>query len=550
MRLFVQISLVFCSALLLLGEFKCDAAETIGVIEIGAKGIKKIACEVTPNDFIWTNKGDFNADIASTWKGDKFDEQPFEEAMRGIADFVISLEKAGVPKNRIFAVVSSGAIQTLTEKSGGKSEAAFAELKRNLVAKGIDSPNIEVLDVQLEAALNYLDAASPRDGRVAAFDVGSGNSKVALGDGIPSSIKEILSWDIGPGTKRLGSERDLSKLNVDEQKVLRYTKTFYLSGGIGYVVASWTKPREFGVAATAEEYLVITLDDIRTFRKSLETESDKLFDEKLQELNDETRGDLTAAKNLLRAKGIFDVKQLDAGSWILESIFSKLRSGDDGVEVRIVKDGQFSVAKGWAKQRSVKLFGPRLSALMQEPVRQIVTAIEDLKSSSKPINSEQISVSIENLRKSTSNEVKNLVVRMDEIESTLQKIEASSATIASTSDRQAVMLKEILDELRRKAPGPGSPVSPLSDRESAVMFLTEAIRLRKLGQLNAAARELNQALKHSVMEADVWVVHAIVARELGDEATAQDSIINASKLIESGRFSRSKLAQSLEKVQG
>lgn len=269
-------------ATVLLGSTALSAAERYGGIEIGAKGIKTAAVEVTDDGKLVTmqlEKEVTNASI-SRLNGIKFSQAKIDDVAFVVKQFKDALmNDLNVPAGNISVVASSGV-------------PTFASNYADLAAKveEVSGLTLSRIDAREEASLTNL-ALIPAKARTTAMviDIGSGNTKGGTFVTGSGTTQDFAGLDASFGTATFAQEIETaigndggSAVNVSAslahevvgktleaqiaaKPVLSQRKTVLFSGGSVWAMMTMLKPQ-----TALDPFPAITTQDVAAYRKLME----------------------------------------------------------------------------------------------------------------------------------------------------------------------------------------------------------------------------------------------------------------------------------------
>jgi exopolyphosphatase/pppGpp-phosphohydrolase len=305
-----------------------------GGIEIGAKGVKATAIDVTGDADAYDVKV-LLADTANTTlaaglgESGRFAPDAVKATAAAVAKFAATLQNEHkVPAERLYVVGSSGLFSAIEGKPDAvkANQDALAEAVRE--ACGL---KMTFIDVKREAELSITGVIPSRHvGASVLIDVGSGNTKGGLRDGDKGAVTfgvpygSVTFADAARKRPDAGSYPDKAaalrqqvlgpalKKAIEEKPALAQRERVYLGGGAVWAMANFVHP------GGSEPYLPITPEDVATYRKLLLASPGEFPKADLASLGEKQRA--AAEKEIERVKKTFTPEQLLAGAEILQGL--------------------------------------------------------------------------------------------------------------------------------------------------------------------------------------------------------------------------------------
>lgn len=331
-------------------------------VEVGSKGVKMSVVEISKSP---QTTGNFNILKDSTFNTDfiAFTQASFDATLNSFTSFYkLAMNEYKVPAKRIFTVISSG-VKMQSEKEG-KQEWVTSFI--TAFQKNINEPQrkVEVIDVMQEARLSHLGIV-PNSKRYNTFliDIGSGNAK---GGYFPfGNTTEFKLFQVNFGTRSTfqaaekNSYEDPTLSNYKRQlnRVLEgaenseiiyavnisgayiLSDNIVCSGGIAWSIATLIYPE-----LVSNSVVPVTYEEIEKFSNTLFTNFNALKpDELIKRITDPALNKEAILKELKRVHGVFDQKQLMAGTGLLLKIMRQFKSVFETKQFFMVKTGQV----GW-----------------------------------------------------------------------------------------------------------------------------------------------------------------------------------------------------------
>jgi exopolyphosphatase/pppGpp-phosphohydrolase len=309
-------------------------AAVYGGIEIGAKGVKATAIDVTGDAggydvrvlFADTKNTTLTAGLAESGR---FAQPALEATAAAVARFAASMQKEHkVPAENLYVVGSSGLFSALEGKKDaiGTNRDALAGAVRD--ACGL---KMAFLDVKREAELSFTGVVPSRYAADAVLiDIGSGNTKGGYRDG----DKDVVTFGVPygsvtfsdaakqrPGDAGYAQKADalrqevlepaLRKIAADKPALVKRERV-YLGGGAVWAMATLIRP------GGREPYVPVTAADVAAYRKLLLQSPGEFPKPDLSSLGASERA--AAEKEIERVKTTFTPQQLLAGANILQGL--------------------------------------------------------------------------------------------------------------------------------------------------------------------------------------------------------------------------------------
>ncbi len=331
-------------------------------IEVGSKGVKMSVVEISKSP---QTTGNFNILKDSTYNTDfiSFTQTSFDNTLNSLTSFYnLANTDYKVPAKRIFTVISSG-VKMQAEKDGKQEWIAnlISSFQTNIKDPG---RKVEVVDVLQEARLSHLGIV-PNARRYNTFiiDIGSGNAK---GGYFPhGNTTEFKLFQVNFGTrstfqaaeKNLTDDPSLANYKRQLNRVLEgvengeiiyavnvsgayaLSDNIVCSGGIAWSVATLIYPE-----LVNNSVVPVTYEEVEKFANTLYTNFKAVTpDELLKRITDPSLDKETIFKEMKRVHGVFDQKQLMAGTGLLLKIMRQFKSVYETKQFFMVKTGQV----GW-----------------------------------------------------------------------------------------------------------------------------------------------------------------------------------------------------------
>jgi hypothetical protein len=331
-------------------------------IEVGSKGVNMSVVEISKSPQTTCN---FNILKDSTFNTDfiAFTQTSFDNTLATLTSFynLVNTEFK-IPSKRIFTVIGSG-VKMQAEKDGKQEWIA------NLITgfqKNINEPGrkVDVVDVMQEARLSHLGIV-PNSKRYNTFliDIGSGNAK---GGYFPyGNTNEFRLFQVNFGTrstfqaaeKTLGDDpsifnykRQLNRVldNAENGEIIyavnvsgayNLSDNIVCSGGIAWSIATLIYPE-----LVNNSVIPVTYEDVEKFSNTLYANFKAVTpDELIKRITDPSLDKEAIFKELKRVHGVFDQKQLMAGTGLMLKIMRQFKSIYETKQFFMVKTGQV----GW-----------------------------------------------------------------------------------------------------------------------------------------------------------------------------------------------------------
>jgi exopolyphosphatase/pppGpp-phosphohydrolase len=309
-------------------------AEVHGGIEIGAKGVKAAALDVTGGADGFDAKVLMNATqnttlVAGLASSGHFDAEALKETAAAVAKFAGQMQKDHkVPPERIYVVGSSGLFSALAGKKDDikTNQEALASAVRD--ACGL---KMTFISVEREVELSIVGAVPPKYlGSALLLDVGSGNTKGGYRDGDKGYVTASIPYGSVTFTDAIKKRAEKEgfaetaaalrgellapalKKEIDNRPELRKRERIYLSGGAVWAMATLIRPGDRGA------YVALTAEDVEAYRKLLLKSPGKFPELDLTAIKDEAVRQ-EVKKEIERVKETFKPEQLLAGAEILKA---------------------------------------------------------------------------------------------------------------------------------------------------------------------------------------------------------------------------------------
>ncbi|ADC90062.1 TPR repeat-containing protein [Thermocrinis albus DSM 14484] len=304
-----------------------------GGVEIGAKGVKAIALEITlREDELYDINELFRENINTTIiagvkeKGE-FTSEGIEETAQAVKTLINKMREKGVPGNNIFLVASS-AITAVKNKE---------ELSKRIEA--LTGYRLLFLTAQDEVLYNIAGALPPKYYyNSIVVDVGSGNTKIGYLEKVADSII-VKSFEIPYGSvslteeaiKRGSFKKSLTEilhreiiplLNREKSKNPAYVnrKNVFLIGGAVWALSTLQKPEQI-----KESYVKLTATDIEKFLNTINKNPEKALNPDISKLKPELKD--RAQKQIEKVKDVFTQENLISGISLLNTISKEFNFG-------------------------------------------------------------------------------------------------------------------------------------------------------------------------------------------------------------------------------
>jgi exopolyphosphatase/pppGpp-phosphohydrolase len=311
------------------------AAALYGGIEIGAKGVKAIALDVTSSAagpeikvlMTGTQNTTLTAGLAAS---KKFSARALEDTAAAVTKLLNKMQKEHhIPRANIFVVGSSGLFSAIS----GDKEATDANRKALMAAiRSASGEPMSFVDVRREAELTINAVIPPRNASSSVLiDIGSGNTK----GGYRSKDGRYVLFGIPYGSvtfsdciaKQPGTESSADRAVAARRKVLTPAlrkdldgkmglterERIYLSGGATWALATYMHPGD------RTSYVPITRDDVARYCQLLQKTPGRHPTIDLSAIPDEAVR-AAASKEIARVNKVFTPEQLLAGAEILKAL--------------------------------------------------------------------------------------------------------------------------------------------------------------------------------------------------------------------------------------
>jgi exopolyphosphatase/pppGpp-phosphohydrolase len=313
-----------------------------GGIEIGAKGVKTIALDVTGDadnfDIKVLMTGTENTTLtAGLAEAGRFSPEALQATAEAVAKFANTLQQEHkVPTERIYVVGSSGLFSAIADKKDAikSNQDALSEAVQK--ASGL---KMTFIDVTRESELS-IDGIVPKKYSAVSIllDIGGGNTKGGFRDGDKGPVTFGIPYGSvsfsDAARKRPGEASYAEKASalrqevvapalrkaIEEKPALSKRERVYLSGGAIWAMTTFVHP------GGQEPHVSVTPEDIATYREMLAKANGDYPSPALSSLGDKERA--AAEKEIERVKKTFTVEQLLAGAEILKALADEFHFKD------------------------------------------------------------------------------------------------------------------------------------------------------------------------------------------------------------------------------
>jgi exopolyphosphatase/pppGpp-phosphohydrolase len=321
------------------------SAAVHGGIEIGAKGVKATAIEVSGDADAYDVKvlmaGTENTTLtAGLGKSGRFAPEAVKATAAAVAKFAETMRKEHkVPADNLYVVGSSGLFSAIEDRPEAvkANQDALAEAVRQ--ASGL---KMTFIDVKREAELSF-DGVVPKKyaGAAMLLDIGSGNTKGGFRDGDKGELTfgvpfgSVTFADAaarrpgnGPYADKAATLRGevlapALRQAIEKKPALARRERVYLGGGAVWAMATFLHP------GGREPYLALTPEDLAAYRQLLLRSPGEFPKVDLTGLDDKERA--AAEKEVERVKKTFTPEQLLAGAEILWALSGEFEFKDKKV---------------------------------------------------------------------------------------------------------------------------------------------------------------------------------------------------------------------------
>jgi len=306
-------------------------AALYGGIEVGSKGVKAIALELTLDDEgLYVVRELFRESINTTIiSGVKetgaFSSEGIEETAQAVKTFIEKAKQSGVPDKNIF-VVASSAVGSVKNR-----EALSSRIQE------LTGYRIVFLTVKDEITYGIVGTVPPDYYYNSILvDIGSGNTKIGYLEKIGDTLN-VKNFEIPYGTVSLTEEgkkkgnlhKELSRilntkvipiLKKESEKNPAYLnrKNVFLIGGAVWALTTLQKPERIN-----EGYVKFTSKDIEDFLTNLRKNPEKLLNPDISKLKEEEKQQ--AQKQIEKLKDVFTIDNLISGASLLNTISKELK---------------------------------------------------------------------------------------------------------------------------------------------------------------------------------------------------------------------------------
>jgi exopolyphosphatase/pppGpp-phosphohydrolase len=341
-------------------------ADVHGGIEIGAKGVKAAALDVTGGAdgydvkvlFSDTRNTTLVAGLASSGR---FDPAALKDTAAAVAAFAGQMQKEHkAPAERIYVVGSSGLFSALA----GKPDDVKAN-QEILAAAVREACGLKMTFVSPEREVE-LSIAGAVPAKYAAgallLDVGSGNSKGGYRDGDKGCVSASVPYGSVTFTDAIKKRADKGSFAeaavllrrevlvpairkaVEGKPGLLKRERVYLSGGAVWAMATLLRPGDRGA------YVALTAEDVEAYRKLLLKTPGAFPEPDLTSITDAgIRRE--AQKEIERVKETFKPEQLLAGAEILKALSDEVGFGKEN-KAYFARNGYLAWILAYVAERS------------------------------------------------------------------------------------------------------------------------------------------------------------------------------------------------------
>jgi exopolyphosphatase/pppGpp-phosphohydrolase len=342
------------------------SAAVYGGIEIGAKGVKATALDVSAAADGYearvllsdTQNTTLVKDLAASGR---FNPVALKDTAAAVAKFAGQMQKEHkVPTERIYVVGSSGLFSAIADKKEDikANQEALADAIRT--ACGL---TMTFISVEREAELSITGAVPVKYLNSAVLlDIGSGNTKGGLRNGDKGYVTASIPY--GSVTfadaikKRAGTGSFAEsaavlrnevlmpafKKAIDSKPELLKRERVYLSGGAVWAMATLIRPGDRG------PYVALTTADIDAYRKLLLKTPGMFPEPDLASITDEAKR-RAAQDEIKRVKEVFTPDQLLAGAEIVKAMGDELAFGKDR-KVYFTRNGYLAWILAYVAEKS------------------------------------------------------------------------------------------------------------------------------------------------------------------------------------------------------
>jgi exopolyphosphatase/pppGpp-phosphohydrolase len=294
-----------------------------GGIEIGGSGVKVTVLEVREGSPWKRVYGKSYKTTLSVLEKDSFRQDAIDETVKHIGEAHDLLrDKYKIPPERIHLVGSSG-----VPKANNRDELVAALKKRT-------SKEIRFIDERTEVELGIRGIIPPDlQGSALSLDIGSGNTKGGYFDGDMLFFAAIplgtvtFSESIKAGMKekdesfatvaeRLRETKLIAPLSKGAKAMpeLAKRKKLYLSGGMVWAMVTLVRPE-----ATDDAYVTLTLDDVKAFRKKVNSAKKGEIEIDVSKISEEG-AKLRAKAEATTVNKVYSRENLQAGVELLDAL--------------------------------------------------------------------------------------------------------------------------------------------------------------------------------------------------------------------------------------
>ena len=302
-----------------------------GGVEIGSKGVKAVALEISIKDEeLYDIKELFRENINTTIiSGVKetgaFSSEGIHETAQAVKALINKIKEKGVPDKNIF-VIASSAISSVNNKENLSDK-----------IKELTGYSTNFLTVNEEVLYNI---AGVLPGRYyynsIVIDIGSGNTKIGYLEKVSDSFN-VKSFEIPYGSVSLTEEvkkrGDFNKglneilnkevipiLKKESQKNPAYLNrnNVFILGGAVWALTTLQKPQQIN-----ESHVKLTTKNIEDFLNNVRKNPDKTLNPDISKLKPEIKQQ--AQKQIEKVKDVFTVENINSGLSLLNAISKELK---------------------------------------------------------------------------------------------------------------------------------------------------------------------------------------------------------------------------------
>ncbi|ODA44122.1 TPR repeat protein [Thermodesulfovibrio sp. N1] len=319
------------NALLSLMELEQKKSAFYGGVEIGSKGVKAVALEISiKNEDLYDIKELFRESINTTIiSGVKetgaFSSDGIDETAQAVKALINKIKEKGVPAENIF-VIASSAISSV------KNKESLSDKIKELT--GYITNFLVVKDEILYNIAGALPSKYYYNSIV--VDIGSGNTKIGYLEKVADSFN-VKSFEIPYGSVSLTEEAKkrgdlnnrlneilnkefITTLKKEVQKNPAYINrnNVFVLGGAVWALTTLQKPEQIN-----ESYVKLTTKNIEDFLNNLRKNPDKALNPDISKLKPEIKQQ--AQKQIEKVKDVFTVDNLNSGLSLLNAISKELK---------------------------------------------------------------------------------------------------------------------------------------------------------------------------------------------------------------------------------